>query len=425
MFLPASSLHTLKPLDAVATPVAVWKLSKSGFILVNANSLYRLVSHVDPAEVFNKKITSILPIDITSQVESSLTRCLKAGVPEEDELAITCDGETRWWRFLYSPWLGEDGEVLGLFNTCIDITDKVHGEQALATSMKRYEEVINSAHDGVIAINKQQKITMFNRAARDLFGLDVDDVDGLGLEDLIPERFRPQHQGHVTGFSKSSVASRPMQTRATVMGRRKDGGEFPLEITISKIKVGEEIEMTAVLRDVSARLELIEELQEAASIDPLTGAFNRRYFSQQLEVESKRCRRFDHKMAVVMFDLDRFKSFNDSRGHSYGDSILKSVVDQIGSKMREVDVLSRWGGDEFIALLPEIDLEDAYAWGERIRVHVEETQAEKFQSGVTLSIGIVISDGEETLEDLLSRVDGLLYQAKAAGRNKVVGQDSV
>lgn len=425
MFLSSSSSSTLKSLDSVATPVAVWTLSSADFILVNANSLYRLVSHVDPAAVLNKKITSILPAYIVSQVENSLHRCLKLGVPEEDELAIVGDDETRWWRFLYSPWLGEDGEVLGLFNTCIDITDKILGEQALATSMKRYEEVINSAHDGVISINQQQKITLFNRAARELFGLNADDVEGLSLEDLIPQRYRPQHQGHVAGFSQSSVESKPMQTRATVMGRRKDGSEFPLEITISKIKVGEDVEMTAVLRDVSARLELIEELQQAASIDPLTGAFNRRYFSQQLEVESKRCRRFNHKMAVVMFDLDRFKSFNDSRGHSFGDSILKSVVDQIGSKMREVDVLSRWGGDEFIALLPEIDLDNAHAWAERIRIHVEETQTKKFQSGVTVSVGIVISGGEETLENVLSRVDGLLYQAKAAGRNKVVGQGSI
>ena len=252
-----------------------------------------------------------------------------------------------------------------------------------------------------------------------MFGYEKDTVIGMPLARLIPRQHHRHHDQYLADFIESPVESRPMHARASVSGVRKDGSEFPVEITIAKITVGKSIELTAVLRDISERDHLIQELTEAASLDPLTGIYNRRFFVQQLDNERKRCRRFDHQLSLVMFDLDNFKKINDVQGHKEGDIALTSIVQQVKSNMRDVDIFSRWGGDEFLIMLPETGLDQAATWAERIRKYVSAQQTEQGRENLTISIGVIVANGTESVEYLLGQVDTQLYSAKLAGKNKV------
>lgn len=213
-----------------------------------------------------------------------------------------------------------------------------------------------------------------------------------------------------------------MQTRAAVRGLRKNGDEFPIEVTISKIKVAESTEMTAVIRDVSEKNNLMEELIMTSRKDHLTNLNNRRYFTELLEKEILRFKRFKRGFSLLMIDLDRFKVINDTYGHEFGDIVLKSFATIMADSLRETDVTGRWGGEEFLILLPETDETTAYKVAENIRKTVEESEVEydgeiiKF----TISIGIKYFENNELeINELLNQVDKKLYQAKSEGRNKV------
>jgi len=415
MIFNGSHSDISEQLDAIGTPVSIWQQgSTDTYQLISANDLYQEVLDGPVTRQLGNELQGILPRYIIGDIKQAMMECCRLLESREVEIAIERHGQTCWWRFIYTP-INSEGQQRVL-NTCIDISEKKRLEHSLQTSMRRFEAVINSAYDGIITIDDEQNIKMFNKAASEMFGLSQQEALGKSLSSLIPARYRGNHASHVEGFRESPTLSRPMHTRASVMGVRQDGSEFPLEITISKIQVGTNSEMTAVLRDISERALLIEELRQAAAIDPLTGAFNRRYFSKQLDNERKRCQRFDHQMALIMFDVDHFKEVNDAKGHSEGDKVLEALSLKVRQQLRDVDIFARWGGDEFIILLPESDLAAATVVAEKIREAVAISLAP-----ISLSMGVLSSKGEQESIDIVNQVDSLMYAAKKEGRNRVVG----
>ncbi|HET7220609.1 MAG TPA: sensor domain-containing diguanylate cyclase [Vicinamibacterales bacterium] len=153
-----------------------------------------------------------------------------------------------------------------------------------------------------------------------------------------------------------------------------------------------------------------------ASIDPLTGLFNRRYFDSRLEAELQRARRHGEPLTLLMVDIDNFKAINDELGHVVGDRLLRCVSDRLRRGVRIFDVCARYGGDEFAILMPSSNVETAVLVAERIRTTVRGHCAYG-TAGVTVSIGIAHSDGRE--HDLLSSADRALLEAKALGKNAV------
>jgi len=265
---------------------------------------------------------------------------------------------------------------------------------------------------------------MLNDSARDIFGIGTERVVGDNLSRFIPQQFRETHGQHVNSFRRSPVNVRPMQVRAPVRALRSDGSEIDIEVTISKIKVNNEIEMTAVVRDISERAKLIEQLQQAATHDSLTGIFNRRHGGAILNNEIQRCGRFSHALSVAMIDLDHFKDVNDTYGHAYGDLVLNSVVETILKTLRDADTLCRWGGEEFLVVLPETTVNNAVLWAERARKEIE-SKAIMFSGeqavNITASFGLAsLSSDDATADNLLKRADDALYRVKNSGRNQVI-----
>ncbi|MCW8886908.1 MAG: GGDEF domain-containing protein, partial [Motiliproteus sp.] len=207
--------------------------------------------------------------------------------------------------------------------------------------------------------------------------------------------------------------------RAPVTALRKDGTEIPVEISISKFEMEGLQMVTAIVRDTTQRAEMMKELRRAAYEDPLTGIYNRRHMSRIMHRELQRVQRFDRYFSVMMIDLDHFKKINDTYGHAIGDELLMAFVAKVKQVTRSVDVFGRWGGEEFILLLPETRAEDAEVAAEKIRSNLrgdKESQDELY--GLTASYGIAqVDQQEQTIESILERVDAALYQAKSDGRD--------
>lgn len=170
---------------------------------------------------------------------------------------------------------------------------------------------------------------------------------------------------------------------------------------------------------------IILNTEQNANIDTLTGLFNRRWLEHVFERESTRCAFNEQPLSLLMLDVDRFKDYNDRHGHLAGDYALCLVAHTLRGQLRPKDSMARFGGEEFVILLPEVASDEARRIGERLRLSLE--QIGSFYSplgvlpGVTVSLGLAEMRSQESLPNLLLRADGALYQAKQHGRNRLCG----
>jgi diguanylate cyclase (GGDEF)-like protein len=202
------------------------------------------------------------------------------------------------------------------------------------------------------------------------------------------------------------------------LGRDKAGYEF----TTDQIQFGRFFANLTAL--VLNNVQLREALQEQSIRDPLTGLFNRRYMEETLKREMRRVTRQLHPLGIIMIDIDHFKHFNDTYGHNLGDRLLQSLGQFLQSHVRGEDVACRYGGEEFILILPTTSLETAQERAEHLRQEVKRLQVQDddhSSQGITLSLGIAIyPEHGRTMQAALRAADAALYRAKQDGRDRVV-----
>lgn len=166
----------------------------------------------------------------------------------------------------------------------------------------------------------------------------------------------------------------------------------------------------------------LKELEKLATTDDLTDIWNRRHISELAQQEFNRTCRYNRPFSLLMLDIDTFKTVNDTYGHGVGDQILKIIAKTVLSSLRTVDYFGRWGGEEFVIILPETDGKTAINVAERLRECIAQTVIPVGEQSmqITVSIGVAsYQSGDKTIEDILHRADQSLYQAKNQGRNQV------
>ncbi|WP_456456622.1 diguanylate cyclase [Nitratifractor sp.] len=169
--------------------------------------------------------------------------------------------------------------------------------------------------------------------------------------------------------------------------------------------------------------ELQEELRLLASIDPMTRLYNRRYFTTMADKILKLARREQNPLSLAILDIDRFKQINDTYGHLAGDRVITALSEKLMGRYRESDLLCRFGGEEFVILMPNTELDVATLLAERTRKEIEKLQVPYNGKTITMTVSIGVSqvdlENEETLDPVLKRADDALYTAKKEGRNQV------
>lgn len=222
--------------------------------------------------------------------------------------------------------------------------------------------------------------------------------------------------------SVSSQAAVALRSGDGVVGVLVLGSVRPRTLTAAELE-----RLASVADQASLALQnalLHEELARLSVTDRLTELYNHGYFQSRLEQELARARRFGHRVAVVMLDIDDFKSFNDSYGHPRGDAVLRGVSAIIKATLRDMDVAARYGGEEFALILPETSASGAVAFAERIRADVAAARFVGRPGGapvrVTVSLGVgVFPDGADSNTSLVEAADQAMYAAKRAGRDAV------
>jgi len=167
-----------------------------------------------------------------------------------------------------------------------------------------------------------------------------------------------------------------------------------------------------------------EEIYRLTTVDGLTQIYNKRYFLETLEREISRAQRYHRDLSLIMFDIDFFKNVNDSHGHLAGDSVLKQLAQVLKGRIRREDIMARYGGEEFAIILPEIGVQNAIVFAEKVRKIIEKTpfKFEDQKIPVTVSVGVAqVGPAVQTPLEFIKAADDQLYRAKQEGRNKVCG----
>jgi len=308
-------------------------------------------------------------------------------------------------------------------------------EGALRASEARFAGVLAIAGDAIISVDDGQRIVLFNRAAEAMFGCTLADVAGQPLSVLIPPA-----PGSDRGLCFVNAGRVLKDLELT--GRRVSGETFPAEASVSTLQIGGESLCTVILRDVTERhrsdellrqhlseleskrrrLEILtEELEQASRTDPLTDLANRRSVAARLGEELARSARTERPFSVLLLDVDHFKLINDAHGHHAGDQVLQQVAGLLKGNLRVVDLVGRWGGEEFLILLPESDADAAFQVAERLRQLIAEHPF--YLDGrpltITSTFGGATAAPGLSQEGLVRRADAALYEGKRAGRNCV------
>lgn len=293
---------------------------------------------------------------------------------------------------------------------------------------KRFSSLFNKTNDLIFLIGQDRHILNVNQPAADLLGYEVSELVGKPYADLVA----PDEQENVVrNFERLSVEGiSPFFERTLI---RKDASRVKVEFHVALIKDdrGEPVYFQGVGRDMSERKQLeeqlrysLDEMQTLAMQDSLTGLLNRRAITEHAEAEWARAQRDSRPMCLVLIDLDNLKVVNDSKGHQMGDRVILELAAIINASKRRYDWAGRWGGDEFLLVLPGTNLVEAKEVAERLRNKYIDVELVRSMGGEALvSLGIACYSGrkgdETSLNKLIAQADQALYQAKEQGKNQV------
>jgi diguanylate cyclase (GGDEF)-like protein/PAS domain S-box-containing protein len=291
-----------------------------------------------------------------------------------------------------------------------------------------FEQIVNAANDVVLVARMDEnhqgfRIVYVNDAFCRLFEFTRDEVLGQS-----PRMLNGAKTSEATIGEISAAVHGGNSIRRRLLNYSKSGNAVWLEVNIVPLTTaaGEGLRFAAIERDITAEVERERELEALAFTDPLTKLPNRRYCDEVIERELSRAARTQTSLSLAIMDIDRFKAVNDAWGHPTGDRVLVSVADAIRDSTRKYDHVARFGGEEFVVVMPETDQTAAFTTIERMRAAIASRYVEVGDKmiRVTCSGGIAWRLGPtETADSIKHRADRALYAAKDAGRDQVCGFD--
>ncbi len=266
----------------------------------------------------------------------------------------------------------------------------------------------------IMVVDSNRRIQMVNESVN-IFGYSPEEVIKKTTDLLYLDRRVDKNRPNEIRDSVNKIGFHLGQAT----GRKRTGETFPLEIMTVSLKGSEGV--VVVIRDITERRQTEEEIRQMAYHDSLTGLPNRKLFSDRLDIALVQAQRNQKKVGIAMLDLDNFKDVNDTLGHAMGDLFLKAMAERLSAELRDGDTVARFGGDEFMLILPDLKvIEDAIQVAQKIvDSFCKPFLVDRHQLVITTSIGIAVYPNDGTDEGmLLKNADIAMYQAKQAGRSR-------
>lgn len=294
--------------------------------------------------------------------------------------------------------------------------DLQRANEELRRSSEYLESLLHSTIDSIFTVDRDFEVGFVNEGLLNLLDAKETEILGHSVENFLAEGGSVAHE-----LRRMLAQKRVVQNFETNL-KRKDGVHIPVNISLSIVhnSDGEAVSALAICKDITEQKRLEHELKELAIRDNLTGLYNHRYFFDRLEQEIERANRQKHPLSLLLFDVDQFKTYNDTRGHLAGDEVLRTAGKIVMECTREhVDIGFRYGGDEFTIILPEAGHDPAYRIADRIRA----TFAGHRFDDLTVSLGLMTYQAGTSMNDFIKAADGMMYDAKRSGGNRVYVYD--
>ncbi len=365
------------------------------------------------------------------------------------EQILAKDGQAHWIETHASPYRDEQGQICGIVASFRVIDQEVAAEKALRRSEERHRLLAENALDVIWTMELDGGISFISPAVEKLRGFTAAEALLQPLEQTETPESAALSRNYIQRLQAAVAAGQtPEKFQAELEYYCKDGSTTWCEVLAIPLldERGQFVQLLGMSRNIqehkihelelkqahdqaqAVRLALLEsnealsaantKLQKLATTDSLTGTLNRRTFEARLDEEIARSRRYGSELTLLMFDLDHFKAINDNHGHQVGDTVLVEICQRIRRQLRRTDCLARWGGEEFMVLMPHCPETKGQTVAEKLRHQIACQPIGPLRT-VSASIGIAqLLEGEDR-EHLLQRLDQALYQAKALGRNNV------
>jgi diguanylate cyclase (GGDEF)-like protein/PAS domain S-box-containing protein len=390
------------------------------FVYIKVNTAFEQLTGLK--DVTGKTFSEILPNmrETNPVVLNTFGRVAASGIPESFEIYVEL-----WdtW-FSVSVYSTEKEYCVAIFQ---NITERKYAEEIIRVAAVAFE-----THEAILITDANANIIRVNHAFQNITGYTMDEVAGKNPRILSSGR----HPREFYADMWQQLLSNGTWT-GEIWDRRKDGEIYPKWMTITAVKdgAGDTTEYVSIFSDITKRKQTEDEIRNLAFFDTLTQLPNRRLLDDRLEHAIAASKRSGRYGAVMFLDLDNFKPLNDTHGHKAGDLLLVEVARRLASCVREVDTVARFGGDEFVVVLSELDEGEAECVAQTCLVaeKIREALAEPYWlahnvSGTTkmiihhhcaVSIGAALFNGKGSAEQILKCADLAMYQAKEAGRNSI------
>lgn len=295
-------------------------------------------------------------------------------------------------------------------------------EEKVEEGIQKIKSILD-AQDNIIFVNSSNIITNVNKKFLEFFGTNSLE-EFLNNVSCVSKLFKNERGFFSLETLKNSdknwieYLQNLNEVDRVVKITNKDGKDRVFTVNIDDYEQGQHFVIS--LTDITELKEKSNLLEYQASHDLLTGLFNRQKFHEIFGKEIRRDKRYQNDLSLILFDIDNFKKFNDEFGHNMGDEVLKFIAEVVTRSVREHDTVVRWGGEEFLVLLPETNIDGAMKVAEKIRIAIQEFKSKKIPKQITASFGVTTLFEGDIEEEFIKKADIALYKAKKEGRNRVV-----
>jgi len=402
-----------------ATSDGVWDKDLRSNELYLSDQYYKMLGY-KPGEITitDKGFENFLHPEDKEQVLQNIQECIE-GKTKEYSAEFRMKTKSGKWKWMLSRGnlvsRDSNGKALRFLGTHVDITRRKQMEEALRESEEKFYNISSSANDAIFFINNDGIINYCNKAAVEMFGYSNEEMFGKELHKLIvPAKYYDQHKKGFATFQKTGEGPAIGKT-LELSAIRKKGQEFPISLSLSAVKLKDEWSATGIIRDISQSKKAEEELKRLARIDPLIGCYNRRYGLELFNRHIKLSKRNKSSLLLAFMDIDGFKSINDNFGHDEGDKVLKEVTKLFKSTLREIDIICRMGGDEFLLIFPGNTLKEVSLIRSRLEKNLSQLNKrikKDYQIKFSMGFSEYLPSKPKTLDDLINVADQRMYKEK-------------
>ena len=395
-----------------------------------ANPAFLTLTGYGGDEILGRPISILSSGEMPAEYYQHMWESIRSGRRWQEEIVNRRRDGSLYCAFqVIAPVTESDGSISAYVGIQHDISAEKEIRRTLDRTIIEFDAIFSNTQDALVLVDVEKgphpfRMRKLSATFERLTGLTTDRVRGKTPEEIYGEDEAAAISGRYRECVERGFPISYEETLALPMGRRI------WHTQLSPVRKGNDIvQLVGSSRDITDRKKIEEDLRYLSEVDPLTGVPNRRKIAEELDRELARAHRHSHPLSVLMSDVDHFKTINDEFGHDAGDSALRGIATTIRESLRPADRVGRWGGEEFVIVLPETDRAGALATAERVRLAVEGTPILTGRS-VTVSIGIASLGAvrearpralSHTVDSLVRIADEELYRAKDQGRNRVSG----